>query len=125
VRDLLAKKRGGGSLVSVGPDKTAKQVLSVLSQYNISQLPVIDGDRCVGSVKEGDLMARIIEVPATMDVSIGRLMGPPYPVVTESDPLDHVARLFTRDNDAVVVMAGGAIGGILTRYDLIQHLTGR
>lgn len=125
VRDLLAKKRSGGTLVSVGPDKTAKQVLSVLSQYNISQVPVIDGDRCVGSVKEGDLMARIIEVPATMDVSIGRLMGAPYPVVTESDPLDHVARLFTRENDAVVVMGGGAITGILTRYDLIQHLTGR
>jgi predicted transcriptional regulator len=60
-----------------------------------------------------------------MDVSIGRLMGAPYPVVTESDPLDHVARLFTRENDAVVVIGGGAITGILTRYDLIQHLTGR
>lgn len=124
VRDLLGKKRGG-ALVSVTPEKTAKQVLSIFTQNNISQMPVVDGDRCVGSVKEGDLMARIIEVPATLDVSISRLMGPPYPVVTESDPVDHVARLFTRENEAVVVQSAGALNGILTRYDLIQHLTGR
>ncbi len=124
VRDLLGKKRGG-ALISVTPEKTAKQVLSIFTQNNISQMPVVDGDRCVGSVKEGDLMARIIEVPATLDVSISRLMGPPYPVVTESDPVDHVARLFTRENEAVVVQSAGALNGILTRYDLIQHLTGR
>jgi cystathionine beta-synthase len=125
-RDLLSRKRTGAtSLVSITSDRIVKQALALMNEHSVTQLPVIDGGECVGSVKEGALMARAIEDRKTLDASVGSVMDKPFPVVHDHDPMDHVLRLFTRENEAVLVRRAGRIGGILTRYDVIQHLSGR
>ena len=97
-------------------DRVAKQYVN---------LPILEGAESVGAAKEGSLMARVIESPAALDKAVSRFMDPPFPVVGEHDPLDHVLRLFTRENEAVLVRRGSPIVGILTRFDVIQHMAGR
>jgi cystathionine beta-synthase len=70
-------------------------------------------------------MARVIESPAAFDKAVIHFAEPPFPVVNEGDPVDHIIRLFTRENEAVLVRSSGVINGILTRFDVIQHLAGR
>jgi cystathionine beta-synthase len=126
VGDLVRKKRmGPGAVVHAAPEKTVKQVLAMMNEHHISQIPILDGSESVGAAKEGALMARVIESPAALDAAVRRFMDPPFPVVNEKDPLDHVLRFFTRDNEAVLVRKDGAIGGIVTRFDVIQHLSKR
>ena len=122
-KDLLRRKRSGAlGLVSITEDKTVKQALALMAEHGITQIPVFNGAESTGSIRESNLMAKAIEDRKVLDAPVSALMEGPYPVVTEGDPIDHVLRLFTRHNDAVLVRRDGVIAGILTRSDIIQHL---
>ncbi len=124
--DLLQRKRSGAAaLVLITGDRTVKQALALMNEHAVTQLPVVEGGDCVGSVKESALMARAIEERRVLDQAVSSVMDRPYPVVHDHDPMDHVLRLFTRENEAVLVRRAGRIDAILTRYDVIQHLAGR
>ena len=125
VEELVRRKQPHFRLVFTTPDRTVKQVLSLMNQNNISQIPIIEGGESRGSVKEGALMARVIESPAAFEKAVIHYADPPFPVVNENDPVEHIVRLFTRENEAVLVRSHGAINGILTRFDMIQHMSGR
>ena len=125
VEELVRRKQPHFRLVFTTPDRTVKQVLSLMNQNNISQIPIIEGGESRGSVKEGALMARVIESPAAFDKAVIHYADPPFPVVNENDPVEHIVRLFTRENEAVLVRSHGVINGILTRFDMIQHMSGR
>jgi cystathionine beta-synthase len=125
VADLLAGKAADpGSVVSVKPGTPVRMALSALTTHDVSQLPVLlDGD-CVGSLTEGDLMGRVIEDPAVLDLPVEDVMDAPFPVVEPQLPSDHLTRLLSRANPAVLVRENGEITGILTRYDVVRTLTG-
>jgi cystathionine beta-synthase len=125
VGDLLAQKAAGpGSLISVAPSTPVRMALSAITTHDVSQLPIVmDGD-CVGSVTEGELMGRVIEDPAVLEVSVEEVMDAPFPVVEVHLPADHLTRLLSRANPAVLVREDGEITGILTRYDVVRTLTG-
>jgi cystathionine beta-synthase len=125
-RDLCARKPGSpGSLVAVEESHTVGQVLSLMNEHSITQVPVLQGADCVGSLKEGNLMARAIENRAVLESPVATFMEPPYPVVSGEDPSEHVMHLFTRTNEAVLVRDQGEIREILTRHDVLQYLSGR
>jgi predicted transcriptional regulator len=50
-------------------------------------------------------------------------MGAPFPVVDGHVDSEAVSRLLARDNAACLVRDGGALVGIITRYDVVQALT--
>src|SRR5439155_290433 len=74
---LTAKANGGGAppVVSVGPQATVRQALNLMSTYNVSQLPVLDGDNDIGAVAEQSLMARALGDPAVLDRPVRDSMG--------------------------------------------------
>ena len=58
---LHAKQRGEGdtpTIVSVTPGATVRQALRLMSLHDVSQLPVMDGANCVGSVSDWSLSAQ-------------------------------------------------------------------
>jgi cystathionine beta-synthase len=124
-RDMLARKDAEApALVSVSPETTARAALALITQYDIAQLPVCRDGRCVGSLTESVLMARVIEDPSVLDRSVEILMDAPFPSVSTEEPLPSLARMLTRQNPAVVVMGeDGALVGIVTRYDMVRYLT--
>ena len=125
VADLMARKDGGapGELIGVEPGTPVRQALSVLTTSGVSQVPVLQNGDCVGSLSEGGLMARVIAQPELLDRSVEAVMEPPFPVVDEGQEPRAIAPLLTRENPAVLVRRGGRISGILTRYDMVRHLT--
>ena len=52
------------------------------------------------------------------------IMGPPLPVVGSDDPADVVVKLLASRNSAVLVRANGTVSGILTRFDMLQFISG-
>ncbi|HUH13031.1 MAG TPA: CBS domain-containing protein, partial [Longimicrobiales bacterium] len=125
VADLMARKDGGAPehLIGVEPGTPVRQALSVLTTSGVSQVPVLQDGDCVGSLSEGGLMARVIAQPELLDRSVEAVMEPPFPVVDEGQEPRAIAPLLTRENPAVLVRRGGRIAGILTRYDMVRHLT--
>lgn len=124
VKDMVSRKDSGApALVSVSRDTPTREALSLITEYDISQLPVCDNDNCVGVIAESTLMAKIIEDPSVLGRSIEALMDRPLPVVEGDTPMPVVGRLLTRQNPAVVVRVDGKLTGIVTRYDMVRYLT--
>jgi cystathionine beta-synthase len=121
---LAAKPPGAPELVSVGPGGTARQALNLMSTYNVSQLPVIDGTDCIGSVSEGTLAAKALANPEILERPVLEVMEPPYPVVDPDFPVAEVMAILSRESPAVLVRRDGVPAGIVTRYDVLHHVAG-
>jgi cystathionine beta-synthase len=123
-RLVAAKENAAPALVHVGPEATVRQALNLMSTYNVSQLPVLDGGDGVGAVSEQVLMAKALERPETLDQPVGELMDAPFPVVDADLPVDRLTTLLSRGTPAVLVRREGTITGIVTRYDVLHQLAG-
>jgi cystathionine beta-synthase len=124
----MQEMKGEGApreIVSVQPDSAVRRALALMTQYNVSQLPVIVEGDCVGHLSEPNLMAHVLENPTLLDDSVQTMMDPPLPVVDAHLDLQAVTRLLTRQNPAVLIRREGELSGILTRFDVLRYLTGQ
>jgi cystathionine beta-synthase len=125
VADVVAHKdHGAPPLASVGPQATVRQALNLMSTYNVSQLPVLEGADGVGSVSEQALMARALQDATTLDRPVREVMDAPFPVVDGDWPLDRLSALLSRQTPAALVRRDSELTGIVTRYDLLHQLAG-
>jgi cystathionine beta-synthase len=100
-----------------------RQALGLITQHDVSQLPVVAEGDCVGHLAETTLMARVLEDMTLLDKSVQHLMDPPLPVVDAHVDLPGVARLLSRQNPAVLVRRNGRLEGIITRHDVLRYMT--
>jgi len=125
VHDLLgAKAADAPGLVTVEPTTPVRVALSAITSHDVSQLPVVTDGECVGSLTESELMAAVIEDPSLLDRPVEAVMDAPFPVVDSHASAEEITGLLSRKNAAVLVRTNGDLGGIVTRYDIVQDLTG-
>jgi cystathionine beta-synthase len=120
---LDARPEGIPPLVSVPPSASARQALNLMSTYSISQLPVVDGADCVGSLQEGPLSARALGDSKVLERPVAELMQAPFPVIDAQAPLDRLTMLLSHEG-AALVRRHGALVGILTRSDVLKRVAG-
>jgi len=123
-RLVAAKNSDAPPLIHVTPEASVREALNLMSTYNVSQLPVLDGADGVGAVSEQALMARAIGQPKILDSPVRDLMDPPFPVVDSQSPVAQLATLLSRATPAALVRRDGTVVGIVTRYDLLHQLAG-
>ena len=121
---LDAKENGAPPLVIVAPSATVRQALNLMGSYNISQLPVVQNDECLGAVNEASIMARAVGEPGILERPVREVMEDPYPIVDTDLPLERFSRLLSRETPAVLVRRSGKLAGIVTRYDVLHHVSG-
>jgi len=119
---LGAKRDGLPPIVGVAPGASVRQALGLMSLHGVSQLPVLDGQACVGSVSDGALTVRGLEDPKSLDRSVADVMEAPFPIVEATLPAEGVVKLLTKSNRAVLVRADGELRGVVTRGDLLEFL---
>ena len=125
VQELLSRRpREAPPLVSVAPAAQVRQALNLMSTWGVSQIPVVEGDECVGGLAESTLMTRALTQPEVLDWPVSEVMDGPFPVVDGSFPTDRLAPMLTRESPATLVRKNGKLIGIVSRYDLLQQLIG-
>jgi cystathionine beta-synthase len=125
---LEAKARaehGTPQIVSVPPGATVRQALRLMSLHDVSQLPVMDGTNCVGSVSDWSLSVKSLDNTKVLDATVSEVMDPPFPTVEMTQPVDIVAKLLSKSNPAVLVRSNGGLKGIVTRSDMLNYLMAR
>lgn len=120
VGDLL-KKRGERKLVTVSPDTTIERAIQLMEETGISQLPVMDGGRPVGSVQEVTLARVLHDGRDPTQVPVGEVMARPLPVVDIHTHLDEAYRLLLAGYTGVLATNDGKVVDIVTRIDLIHY----
>ena len=109
-------------LVTVTPATSVRMAISTLSTHDVSQLPVLVGGECIGSVAERKLMGAVLADRKVLEADVGSIMEAPYPVLDEQADAEEAKRLLTGGAHAVLVRAKGELDGILTRQDLVRSL---
>ena len=124
--DLITRKYADGQVVSVGPGDTLDTAFKRMKGADVSQLPVIEDGRLVGILDESD----IVHVMDTDEITrearfakpVSSAMTRNLDTVQVGESLDALIPLFDRDRVAIV-LDGEAFVGLITRSDLINHLS--
>jgi cystathionine beta-synthase len=111
-------------VLAVGPSDTVAEALAQMDKHGVTQVPVIEEGRPVGSVRENRLLAKILGDRGLLDSPVSELMEASFPVVDVDASAAEVTRLLRR-NPAVLVEEFGRIAGIITRHDMLDVHSGR
>jgi cystathionine beta-synthase len=120
IGDLL-KTRGPRQLVTITPDATAAAAIDLLQATGISQLPVLQDGKSVGSVQEVTLARVLHDNDDPSKVRVGDIMAKPLPQLDATVHLDEAYRLLLAGNTGVLAVVNGRTADIVTRIDLIQY----
>jgi len=110
-------------VVAIAADATLADAIAILKSHGISQAPVIEDDRTVGSLTERDIFETLIHNPDSKSRLVRDIQGSPFPVVERDTPIRELAARVDHECSAVLVKT--ATPGrfeILTRTDLIAAL---
>ena len=125
VADLLARRQGSHpALVSLAPSAQVRQALGLMSTWGVSQIPVLEDGRSIGTLTEGTVMTRALGQPALLDRPVREVMEASLPVVDASFSSDRLAPMLTRDLPAALVEKDGVLIGIVSRYDVLREMIG-
>ncbi|AWK04618.1 cystathionine beta-synthase [Flavobacterium crocinum] len=109
-------------LIVVRTEELVSHAIERMRKYKISQIPVVDINGFVGSVDETDLFRSYVADKNVAEKPIKDVMGKPFPIVKLGTPIEEVSKLFTKENDAVLVDLGNGHHHIITKYDIIGSI---
>ncbi|MCW5853960.1 MAG: CBS domain-containing protein, partial [Anaerolineae bacterium] len=125
VANLMDTRPAANVLTAQVSDRIT-DVIDVLKQHNISQLPVMRDGSLVGLISERDLLNHMLFArhQHTPDETIEALVSTDITVVGPDTPLDVLGEAVSQGQVAVV-LENGAVTGIITKIDLIDYLAGQ
>ncbi|TPW01404.1 MAG: cystathionine beta-synthase [bacterium] len=124
--DLISRKYQNGDVVFASPEDTLDTAFKRMRGADVSQLPIIQDGRLVGILDESDL----VHVMNTDEITrkerfarpVASAMTRDLDTVQVGESLDALIPLFDRDRVAIV-LDGEQFVGLITRTDLINHLS--
>lgn len=120
-KDLIAGHREL-PLLSCYSGELIENVARKMRQYKISQMPVMQDGKVVGSIDDRTLFEVVSENSETLLDPVSKVMGDPFPVVKENTTIEELSRLINRDVPAVLVDLGEDHHHIVTRHDVIAAI---
>ncbi|WP_231848990.1 pyridoxal-phosphate dependent enzyme [Paramagnetospirillum magneticum] len=121
LRDLISRRHDEGAAITVRPDDTLSTAYNRMRVNDVSQVPVVVGDRCIGLLDESDVLIALAEGKFGFDLPVRDAMTRKIETVTPQTPPERLLPLFDRGWVAIVV-DGERFLGLVTRMDLLNHL---
>ncbi|HUN65350.1 MAG TPA: cystathionine beta-synthase [Bacteroidota bacterium] len=119
---LQAKAKNIPQIIAIDPAATVRDALALFRENDVSQLPVIEKGKTVGTLIDNDLMSAVLEDNNRLDGRVRDFMEPAFPVIGSSAPIEHVIDFLKKKDSAVLIEEDHNIIGILTRYDVLEYL---
>jgi predicted transcriptional regulator len=122
-REVYAEDIYISNLIYVSPEDMVADAANVMWTNYISQLPVIDHGKNVGSISEKVITEEIAGGSSRelVDKTVGDIMRDPFPMIGKKTRMEVIISLL-QDNLAVLVMERGKIVGIITNTDVMTRL---
>ena len=121
----IQERKGSGQLYTARNSDRIRDVVAMMKEYNVSQLPVVNGDgRLRGLVSEIDLLNHMLQVDHVhqADETIAEMIDADVPVVGPNTRLETLMNLIS-NHPAVVIVADDRVAGILTKIDILDFLS--
>jgi cystathionine beta-synthase len=120
IEDLI-NHRGKRDLVTVTPNMSVADIIELMQTRGISQLPVLENGKPVGSVQEVTIARVLHDHGDPKRVKVGEVMARPLPTLDVTTHLDEAYRLLMAGHTGVLTTSGGRVTDIITRIDLVQY----
>jgi cystathionine beta-synthase len=120
----LVKTNTNGKLITVESTDTIGNAVRLMNEMDISQIPVTNDGRIIGSLNDSLLYAKVVANPEIKNNHVETIMQPAFPFVDISAPIDSLSTMITDKNPAVLVRDFKLDKTyIITRQDIISALT--
>lgn len=103
-------------------DETISKVAKTMIEKGISQMPVVDRGKIIGSVSERGIFRAFYE--GKRDLKVKDVLEPPLPEISPDTEIEEFSKLLL-ENPAVIVVEKGKILGIITKHDVMRINAGR
>lgn len=95
-----------------------------MKEHEVSQMPVFDGERIVGSISEKvilDQFAKGGDIKKISGKNVSEYAGEAFPVISPNTPLSTISALL-ENNMALIVAEKGHAKGVITKADLLKFI---
>lgn len=124
LRDLILRPYSQRDTVVVGPNDLLVTAYQRMKLYDVSQLPVMDGEELVGIVDESDVLLHVYGDEQRFRDPVSTAMVSKLDKVDVRSPIEALLPVFDRGHVAIV-MDGAKFLGLITRIDLLNYLRRR
>lgn len=107
------------SLVSVAPPDKLSEALAKMNDLGLTQIPVLEDGRPVGSLRENRVLAKVVRNRLLLDSPVSEVMEASFPTVDVDASAQEVTQQL-QTSPAVLVEEYGRIVGIITRHDVLD-----
>jgi len=113
------KPQAPKSLVFVRPSDTVGEALEKMDELGVTQIPVLEEGRSVGSLRENRCLAKVVRNRELLNSPVSEVMEASFPIVDVDASSNEVTRRL-QTSPAVLVEEYGRIIGIITRHDVLD-----
>ena len=109
-------------VISVKPETLLRLAIKTMERNSVSQLPVIDEGKNVGTISEKSVLEKISETEdkeKLLEKEVSEIMEEAMPQITGETPFEVCASL-ANHNPGILVVKKGKIIGIITKSDLLK-----
>jgi predicted transcriptional regulator len=106
---------------SVSPSDTLHRAVSLMRAKDISQLPVLEEGKCIGSLSDSMIVDLLASNKDPKGMKVREVMLDSFPVIPANSIVD-VAISLLHNYRAVLIEKDGKLAGIITRADLLKAI---
>ncbi|HYO56352.1 pyridoxal-phosphate dependent enzyme [Archangium sp.] len=121
LRDVITRRYTERAVVTLSPDDTLLVAYGRMKLYDVSQLPVLEGNKVVGMIDESDLLLAAIDDETRLRLPVRDIMTTRLQTVDVRTPV-HELLPYLDKGLVPIVVDGEEFIGLITRIDLLNHL---
>ena len=114
-RDIMTR-----DVITIGPRASVHDAARLLSEYNISGAPVVDGGgHMIGIITEADLLSK--EGKTVADIMTARVTS-----ALEDTPVENIAQILSSNRyKRLPIVDGERVVGVVSRADIVRMMASR
>ncbi len=118
---ILETKNSGapGELIFVSPSDTVADALEKMNESGVTQLPVLEDHRSVGSMRESRVLTKLLQNRDLLEAPVADVMDESFPVLEAETNLAEIKKKLQKA-PAVLIEDFKRITGIITRSDVLE-----
>ena len=124
LRDLILRPYSQKDTVVVSPTDLLTTAYQRMKLYDVSQLPVMEGEKLVGIVDESDVLLHVYGDEDRFREPVSTAMVSKLDRLDVKSPIEALLPVFDRGQVAIIT-DGEAFLGLITRIDLLNYLRRR
>jgi len=119
---LIAETKNSGApaeLIFVSPDELVSTAVAKMDESGVTQIPVLEDNRSVGSLRESRVLAKLLANRDLLDSPVRDVMDESFPVLEMDTSLSEIKSILQK-SPAVLLEDFKRITGIITRSDVLE-----